>query len=130
MAVDVTFIEGNVDRYFGVIFADGEKFTYYLGISPWGFYTIDRWDYDNSHWDNLGFKQSSAVIPSYGTNHIEVLVQPTTKEGYADYYIYLNDTLVQVLYTLEVTPTWVGLGMNYHAQVAAYDNWEYVVIEP
>jgi hypothetical protein len=59
-----------------------------------------------------------------------ILVQPTTKEGYTDYYIYLNDTLVQVLYTLEVEPTWVGLGMNYHAQVAAYDSWEYVVIEP
>ena len=70
------------------------------------------------------------MIPSYGTNHIEVKVEPAKKAGYSDYYIYLNGTLIYVLYSLEDEPTWVGLGMNYHAQVAAYDNWEYVVIEP
>ena len=130
MAVDVTFIEGEVDRYFGVIFADGEKYLYYLGISPWGFYTIDRWHWEDKYWDSVAFEQSSAIVPSYGTNHIEVIVKPATNTEYADYYVYINDILVRVLYSLKVEPTWVGLGMNYHAQVAAYDNWEYVVIEP
>lgn len=129
MAVDVTFIDGEVDRFFGVIFADGDKYLYYLGISPWGFYTLDKWQYDESYWENLAFEQSNAVIGSYSTNHIEVEIKPTSKAGYADYYIYINDSVVRVLYSVKVTPTWVGLGMNYHAQVAAYDNWEYVVIE-
>jgi hypothetical protein len=130
MAVDVTFIDGEVDRFFGVIFADGTKYVDYLGISPWGFYTIERWHYDEGYWEKIAFEQSSAVIGSYGTNHLEVIVQPASKAGYADYYIHINDSVVKVLYNLEVEPTWVGLGMNYHAQVAAYDNWEYVVIEP
>lgn len=130
MAVDVTFIEGEVDRFFGVIFADGNDYVYYLGISPWGFYTIDRWHWEQSYWENMSFAQSDAVFGSYATNHIEVIVQPAADPEYADYYIYLNDNLVKVIYTMKVEPTWVGLGMNYHAQVAAYDNWEYVVIEP
>ncbi|OGO61169.1 MAG: hypothetical protein A2032_02465 [Chloroflexi bacterium RBG_19FT_COMBO_49_13] len=130
MAVDVTFIDGEVDRFFGVIFADGAKYSYYLGISPWGYYTLSRWHWADDYWENLAFEQSNAVIGSYGTNHIEVIVQPATNADYADYYIYINDILVKVIYTLEVEHTWVGLAMDYHAQVAAYDNWEYVVIEP
>lgn len=129
-SVDVTFIKGEVDRFFGVIFADSEDYLYYLGISPWGFYTLDKWDYADEYWTNLAFEQSNAVIGSYGTNHIEVMVKPTTKADYADYYIYINDIVVRVVYSVKVTPSLVGLGMNYHAQVAAYDNWEYVVIEP
>jgi hypothetical protein len=70
------------------------------------------------------------VIGSYGTNHIEIIVKPAAREGYSDYYIYINDNLVEVIYTRDAEPTWVGLAMDYHAQVAAYDNWEYVVIEP
>jgi hypothetical protein len=130
MSVDVTFIEGEVDRFFGVFFADGTKDSYYLGISPWGYYTLDRWDYTDQYWDHLALKQSNAVIGSYGINHIEINVKPAAKEGYADYFIYINNNLVEVIYTHEVEPTWVGLAMDYHAQVAAYDNWEYVVIEP
>jgi len=130
MAVDVTFIDGEVDRFFGVVFAEGQNDSYYLGISPWGFYTIARWHWDSEYWEELAFEQSNAVVGSYGTNHIEISVQPASNGNYADYYIYLNDTLIKVIYTLPVEPTWVGLAMDYHAQVAAYDNWEYVVIEP
>jgi hypothetical protein len=130
MAVDVTFIDGEVDRFFGVIFADGISYMYYLGISPWGYYTMARWDYEGKYWEELAFEQSNAVIGSYGTNHIEVKVQPATKSGYADYYVYINDILVKVIYTRPDEYTWVGLAMDYHAQVAAYDNWEFVVIEP
>jgi hypothetical protein len=129
MSVDVAFIDGEVDRFYGVVFADGNNSMYYLGISPWGYYTMARWDYDGKYWEELAFEQSNAVIGSYGTNHLEVKVQPATTSGYADYYIYINDILVKVIYSRPAEHTWIGLAMDYHAQVAAYDNWEFVVIE-
>jgi hypothetical protein len=44
--------------------------------------------------------------------------------------VYLNDNLLQVFTNQAVELTMVGLGMDFHAQVAAYDNWKYTVIEP
>jgi hypothetical protein len=131
MEVDVTFIDGQVDRYFGVDFADGDKSTFYLGISPWGYYELLQYHWDQGYWDQIAFKQSSAVVPSYGTNHIKIVVQPAANgSNTAEYYVYLNDSLLQVFYNQDVALTTVGLGMDYHSQVAAYDNWKYTVIEP
>jgi hypothetical protein len=130
VAVDVTFIEGEVDRFFGIIFADGPNESYYLGISPWGYYTLSRWHWDTEYWENLAQEQSNAVIGSYGTNHIEIVVKPSKTPGYADYYIYINENLISGIYKRSAQLTWVGLAMDYHAQVAAYDNWEYIVLEP
>jgi hypothetical protein len=131
MEVDVTFIDGQVDRFYGVTFADGQKSVYYLGISPWGWYELLKYHWDQDYWDQIAFKQSSAVIGSYGTNHFKIVVQPAANNSNtAEYYVYLNDNLLQVFTNQAVELTSVGLGMDFHAQVAAYDNWKYTVIEP
>ena len=40
IAVDATFIDGQVDRFFGVFVGDANGKQYYFGISPWQFYII------------------------------------------------------------------------------------------
>jgi hypothetical protein len=130
MAVDATFIDGQVDRFYGVIFADGSSESYFLGISPWGFYTLDRWLWNESYWENVSRARTNVVVGSYGTNHFEIVVKPATQEGFSDYFIYINGTLVTAVYTRKTEGTWVGFAMDYHAQVAAYDNWEYEELEP
>ena len=70
------------------------------------------------------------MVGGNGTNHIEVIVQPSANGNTAEYWIYLNGDLLYTVYNRPVTETMVGLAMAYHAQVVAYDNWEFVVIEP
>jgi len=130
VAVDVTFIDGEVDRTFGIIFGENSENAYYLGISPWGAYTVERYDFAGSYWTTVNSAFSGSVVGSYGTNHIEVLVQPSTTSANAEYWIYLNGDLILTIYSRPISESQVGLAMNYHAQVVAFDNWEYVVIEP
>lgn len=130
VAVDITFIEGEVDRTFGIVFAESDDSAYYLGISPWGGYTIERYDFATSYWTTLASQWSGSVVGGYGTNRFEVYVQPNAKGDLAEYWIYLNGDLLYTVYNRPLVDTGVGIAMAYHAQVAAYDNWEYVVIEP
>ena len=130
VAVDITFIDGEVDRTFGIVFAESDDSAYYLGISPWGGYTIERYDFASASWTTLAGQWSGSVVGGYGTNHFEVFVQPSANNDLAEYWIYLNGDLLYTLYNRPLVDTLVGIAMAYHAQVAAYDNWEYVVIEP
>lgn len=130
VAVDVTFIDGEVDRTFGLVFGENEDAAYYMGISPWGGYIVERYDFSTSYWTTLAGQWSGSVVGGNGTNHIEVIVQPGANGNTAEYWIYLNGDLLYTVYNRPVTETMVGLAMAYHAQVVAYDNWEFVVIEP
>ena len=130
MEVDATFVDGQVDRFYGIIFADSETDMYFLGVSPWGYYIVAQFHYDDKYWDTIKFTESSAVVGSYGTNHREVSVQPSNDPKFADYMLYLNDTLITAIYTRPVASSWVGFYVDYHAQVVAYDNFQYIVIEP
>lgn len=130
MAVDATFIDGQVDRFYGITFGTNNTTLYFMGVSPWGFYLISRYYYEDRYWADIAFVQSGSVVGSYGTNHIEVYVQPSSNPNFADYMVYLNGDLINAIYTRPAVDTWVGLAVDFHAQVVAYDNFEYIVIEP
>ena len=130
VAVDVTFIDGEVDRTYGIVFAESEDSAYYLGVSPWGGYIIERYDFATALWTTLAGQWSGSVVGGYGTNHFEVFVQPSANGNLVEYWIYLNGDLLYTVYNRPLVDTGVGIAMAYHAQIAAYDNWEYVVIEP
>ena len=137
MSVDATFIDGQVDRYFGIltniIFGENNepKRLNYLGISPFQAYTIR--DYNNEIQDIkfLARKSSAgAVKPGRATNHFEVIVQPAAKDGNVDIYFKLNDSQIYVYYTQPAESTWVALGMSFHSVTVAYDNFEYEELPP
>jgi hypothetical protein len=129
IAVDGTFLEGQVDRFFGVFVGDANGEQYYLGISPWQYYVVGKHYDENDSWDVLDLKWSGAVVPSYGTNHFEVAVKPAKQPDTADIFFTLNGSTIYIVYGVPVGPSKVGLAMDWHAVTANYDNWSFVEIE-
>lgn len=129
IAVDATFLEGQVDRFFGVMVGNADGEQYYLGISPWQFYVVGHHYDSGDSWDVLDMKWSGVVKASYATNHFEVQVRPGTKPNTADIVFSLNGSDVYVAYGVPAVPTTVGLAMDWHAVTSNYDNWEYTVLE-
>jgi hypothetical protein len=129
IAVDATFVEGQVDRFFGVFVGDADGKQYYLGISPWQFYIIAVHTDDGDSWEVLDFQWSGAVKASYATNHFEVKIQPAYQPNTADYLFSLNGSTLFIIYGTPIKPSKAGLAMNWHAVTANYDNWEYLEIE-
>lgn len=130
IAVDGTFIDGQVDRFFGVFVGDANGKQYYLGISPWQYYIIGQHIDEGDTWEVLDFRWSGAVKASYATNHFEVAIRPASQPNTADYYFSLNGSNIYIIYGRPVVPSKAGLAMDWHAVTANYDNWEYVEIEP
>ncbi len=128
--VEANFMEGQVDRFFGVIAGIVEKKgAIYVGISPWGYYSIRDYNLENIGVKELAFKQSGIVVASRGTNIFEVDAKPGSK-GTVDYYFTLNGKRLYVLSGKPAVPSMVGLGMSFHAVTVAYDNFEYEEVEP
>ena len=130
ISVDGTFVEGQVDRFFGVFVGDVDGKQYYLGISPWQFYIVGQHSDEGDSWEVLDAKWSSAVNASYATNHFQVIIKPSIQDNKADIVFSLNGSTVYVIYGVSVKPSKAGLAMDWHAVTTNYDNWEYVEIGP
>jgi hypothetical protein len=123
--VEANFIEGQVDRFFGVIAGIVDKTgAIYLGISPYQYYTLRDYNFASAGAKELAFKQSGVVSASRGTNTFEVDAKPGAK-GTVDFYFSLNGKRLYVLNGKPAVPSMVGLGMSFHAVTVAYDNFEY-----
>jgi hypothetical protein len=129
MSIDGTFDDGQVDRFFGIVFGVTETSGYYLGISPWQFYIILEYHADGDWWKILAFEWSGAVKASYATNNFEVRVQPGSQAGMVDTSIYLNGRLIFTVYNKPAIDAMVGLGMNFHDVTVNYDNFVFEEIE-
>jgi hypothetical protein len=127
MAVDVTFVSGQVDRFFGVVVGDPEEHIYYLGISPWQYYTIRDYDFSKNLAEQIQGKPSSLVRASRFTNHIEIKIQPGSS-GMMDISFYLNDNLAYK-HSVSAFDSSPGLAMSFHSTTVSYDNFEYEEIE-
>ena len=129
MSVEGTFIDGQVDRFFGIVFGVTTTSAYYVGISPWQFYIVAEYHADGDWWEARAFEWSGAVNASYATNTFEVTVQPAAQAGMVDTFVYLNDLLIFTLYNRPAADAQVGLAMDYHDVTVNYDNWLYEEIE-
>ena len=129
MSVDGTFVDGQVDRFFGIVFGMSETSGYYLGISPWQFYVLLQYHPDGNWWEGIDFQYSGIVKPGYGTNTFAVRMQPGAQAGTVDMFVYLNDTLIFTRYNQPPLRTQVGLAMNFHDLTVRYDNFIFEEIE-
>jgi hypothetical protein len=129
MSVQGTFIDGQVDRFFGIVFGMSENSGYYLGISPWQFYVLLEYHPDGDWWEGLDIQWSGTVNASYATNTFEVRVQPGSQAGTVDMFVYLNDTLIFTRYNQPARAAQVGLAMNFHDVMVRYDNFIFEEIE-
>jgi hypothetical protein len=129
IAVDATFVEGQVDRFFGVFVGDAKGKQYYFGISPWQLYIVGRHIDENDSWEILDGQWSGVVKASYATNHFEVSIRPAIQRNTGDYIFSLNGSNVYIIYGIPVSPSRAGLAMDWHAVTSNYDNWEYLEIE-
>ena len=131
VAVDATFVDGQVDRFFGLLApiflsSNGQPSRlFYLGLSPWQYYTIRDYNYDEDQIKQLAFKNSSAVKPGRATNRFEITVKPGNSDATVDVTFYLNGKALYTLPSVFASPSWVGLGMSFHSTTVAYDNFEY-----
>ena len=130
IAVDANFIDGQVDRFFGVFVGDANGEQYYLGISPWQFYIVGKHIDEGDTWDVLDLQWSGVVKASYATNHFEISIRPALQPNTADYIFSLNGTNIYIINARPVSPSTAGVAMDWHAVTANYDNWSYVEIEP
>lgn len=130
MFVDGTFVDGQVDRFFGIVFGVSETTGYYLGISPWQFYIIAEYQVDGDWWEVREMEWSGAVNASYATNNFEIFVQPGSQAGMVDILLYLNSQPVYTFYNRPATESMVGLAINFHDVTVKYDNLIYEEILP
>lgn len=130
VSVDATYIDGQVDRFFGIYVGGVDGKQYYFGISPWQFYVIAQHFDKGDSYDILSFQWSGTVNGSYATNTFAVDVLPAAQPNTADYFFKLNGKSIYVLYGRPVVPSTVGLAMDWHAVTASYDNWSFVEVEP
>ena len=128
--VDGTFVDGQVDRFFGIVFGVSESTGYYLGISPWQFYIIAEYQVDGDWWEVREMEWSGAVNASYATNNFEIFVQPGSQAGMVDILLYLNSQPIYTFYNRPATESMVGLAMNFHDVTVKYDNLIYEEILP
>ncbi len=129
MSVDATYVEGQVDRTFGVQMMN-QKFALYLGISPFQAYSISKYDWETDQWTDLTFKWSTLVKASKAPNHLEIEAKPAVKEGQVDIYIKINDKTAYVLYGQDALLSVPAFGVAWHAMGVAFDNFSYEVLKP
>ena len=129
MFIDGTFVDGQVDRFFGIVFGVTETSGYYFGVSPWQFYVILEYHADDNLWEILELEWSGAVHASYATNNLEVRVLPTGQTRTVDILMYLNSTLIHTIYDRPAVNGLVGMGMDFHDVTARSDNLIYEEIE-
>ena len=130
-SVDATFVEGQVDRFFGVLMGWSEDYYIYAGVSPWQASIIEKLDYAKDLWSKIspGDVWDNNVKASYGTNRIEVIAQLSTVAGKVDYYLKINKGTSYVLYTQPAAMSKVGLVIGWHSVGAWFDNFAYEEIE-
>ena len=135
VAVDATFVEGQVDRLYGLLAPmffgpDGEYIRlFYMGLSPWQVYAIRDYDYEERLVKPLALKDSGIVNPGKAINHLEITVKPGSKASTVDISFRMNGKTLYVYPSLTASPSWVGLGMSFHSTTVAYDNFEYEELE-
>ncbi|MBI5353459.1 MAG: hypothetical protein HZB50_12535 [Chloroflexi bacterium] len=131
VSVDVTYLEGPTDRFYGLVgFVMADKNNYlqrviYLGISTWQVYTVRDYDYENSTLKELSSNVSGYLNPGVATNHIEIEIKPSTNPNLTDIYFSVNGTLLYVRYSQPIMETKAGLGMSFHSMTVGYDNFSY-----
>jgi len=130
LSVEGTFVDGQVDRFFGVFVGDNNGKQYYFGISPWQLYIIGQHTDEGDSWEVLDAQWSGTVKASYATNKFEVSVVPAYQRGTADYIFSLNGSTIYILNGRPAVGSRVGLAMDWHAVSVNYDNWSYEEIEP
>jgi hypothetical protein len=123
-SVDATYIEGQVDRTFGVQI-ENKKFALYVGISPYQVYGISKWDWKLQQWTDLQWKKSTLIKAGKGTNHLEIISKPAKQSGTVDIYIKINGTVAYVLYGQDALPSIPAFGVDWHAMGVAFDNFSY-----
>ncbi len=132
MSADMTFVEGQVDRYFGFVSAENRDFTIFFGISPWQFAIVTKWDNSLRNWTDL-ISQSQMwngmVKPSYATNHLEAIVQPNADGSSADYIFKINGKTAYVINKQPARISQVGFAIGWQAMGVWYDNFEFEEIE-
>jgi hypothetical protein len=131
-AVDVTFADGQAgDRTYGLLLGvTAEKFLYAVGISPYQYCLFETFDFQTQQWNDAKFQKFTAVKPGKATNHIEVLVKPSSNGTSADYTISVNGkTLIQV-FEQPIRLGKPGMYLGWHSVGAMYDNFEYEEIVP
>lgn len=132
VAVDVTFVDGQVDRYFGMLAPmsfgpDGEYLRlFYMGLSPWQAYTIRDYNYAEEVLKQLASKDSAGIVkPGKAANRLEITVKPGKTDSTVDITFGMNGKILYVYPSVTMPPSWVGLGMSFHSTTVAYDNFEY-----
>jgi hypothetical protein len=130
MSVDATFLDGQVDRYFGILAPISADHVYYMGISPYQFAIVRDYDYSANLAKNLKTSGSGLVKAGAATNHFEIEVKPAKNSNLVDIYYSLNGKTYYVLTGRKAEESMVGLGMSFHSVTVAYDNFEYIVLEP
>jgi hypothetical protein len=132
VAVDVTFVDGQVDRYFGMLAPmtfspEGDYIRlFYLGLSPWQAYVIRDYNYAEEVLKQLASKTSAGVVkPGKATNRLEITVKPGKTDSTVDITFSMNGKTLYAYPSVTIPSTWVGLGMSFHSTTVAYDNFEY-----
>lgn len=129
MAVDVIFVEGQVDRFFGVLGPMTEDHIYYLGISPYQAAVVRDYDYSAGYMKTLTTNTNGLVKAGKAVNHFEITVKPGTNPALIDIYYALNGKTFYTLTGRNAEESMVGLGMSFHSVTVAYDNFEYEELE-
>jgi len=129
MSVDVTFLDGQVDRYFGILAPFTADHIYYMGISPYQLAIVRDYDYSAGLLKTLTSSSGRLVKPGAATNHFEVEVKPASDSNLVDIYYSLNGKTYYVLNSRKAEESLVGLGMSYYSVTVAYDNFEYIVLD-
>jgi hypothetical protein len=132
IAVDTTFVEGYADRWWGLIAADNTTFAVFVGISPFQIAVVSKWSYSARNWtDLISFRDSwnSLINPSYGTNHLEVIISPDQAGTGADYLIKINGKNAYVIASQPARPSQIGLAVSWQSMGVWFDNFEFEEIE-
>ncbi len=132
MSADMAFVTGQVDRHFGFITADNNDFAIFFGISPWQHAVVLKWDYSIRDWIELISRAkmwTHLINASYGTNHLEAIVQPRPDGTSADYIFKINGKVAYRIDSQPVKASEVGLGIDWQAMGVWFDNFEFEEIE-
>ena len=130
MSFDAGFIEGQVDRFFGMVAAENRDYMVYFGISPYQYFHVGKYDEQLNDWVlSTRPSFSSAIKGTYGTNHLEVIVQPDDSGGSVNFTFKINGKNVYTLYDLPAVSSKVGFAISWQAMGVWFDNFEYEEIE-
>ena len=132
MSVEVTFVDGQSDRGYGLLLNLTDRVQMDVELTSWQVW--GSWIYDRkggTGWSPItGWDLTGIMNPSYGTNEIEVRVEPTNRANTATLSFKINGTVIRVVYNWQIEPGNVGLVMGFHSIQAAFDNFYFQEIEP